>query len=63
MHEHEMDGDREIHWLNLHQMSRSIVGGADGTSPSEMRALANVDPIEVARNIAELNPETTLDKH
>ncbi|CAL8076165.1 unnamed protein product [Prunus armeniaca] len=25
-----------------------------------MRALANVDPIDVARSIARLNPETTL---
>ncbi|CAL8107203.1 unnamed protein product [Prunus armeniaca] len=43
--------------------SISIIGGADGTNPSKMRALANVDPIDVARNIAGLNPETTLDKH
>ncbi|CAL9003021.1 unnamed protein product [Prunus brigantina] len=49
--------------LDVKINSISIIGGADGTSPSKMRALANVDPIDVARNIAELNPETTLDKH
>ncbi|CAL2226201.1 unnamed protein product [Prunus armeniaca] len=32
--------------------SISIIGGADGSSPSKMRALANVDPIDVARSIA-----------
>ncbi|CAL8990242.1 unnamed protein product [Prunus brigantina] len=40
--------------------SISIIGGADGTSPSKMRAFANVDPIDVARSIARLNPETTF---
>ncbi|CAL8078512.1 unnamed protein product [Prunus armeniaca] len=39
--------------FNLSSISSiSIIGGADGSSPSKMRALANVDPIDVARSIA-----------